>query len=413
MAFRLPPPTGVPVCGKREPFENVGDVSVSTRICHLIDSSLGSAFFRSIASRHDHARFPVMIGSVAPAGNLQQMMNELDTPTFTLNAASRRQYPQAMARLVRLLRREGIGIIHSHCFDPTAIGLIAARLAGIPFVFTRHHSEHHVRMNKRWHIRADAYSARFADHVIAVSDATRRIMTEIEGVPERQITVVYNGMEAVRQPTAEGVTKVREELGLAPDARVCLMMGRLHEEKGHRFLFEAIPQVVAEVGETTFLLAGAGDARDALEAEVNARGLQPYVRFLGFRNDVPELIALSTVIVQPSLAESFGFALLEAMSFGKPVVGSTTGGIPEVVADGETGLLVPPGDSRALADALCCVLLNPEQARSLGAAGRVRAAAFTFENMIRGYEKVYERVIPPDRAKRKAFAENRPLAKNE
>ncbi len=361
-------------------------------ICHLTDLNLDTQYFSSIARECDRARYPVMIGSIAPAGTLQAAMRELDTPTFALGATTRRQYPQALWRLAQLLRRERVAVLHAHCFDPSWLGLIAAHLAGVPFVFTRHHSDHHIRINKHWHTRVDGWCARRADHVIAVSQITRQIMIEVEGVPAEQITVVYNGLEPVNEPPPESVARVRHELNLT-DEPVCLMVARLHEEKGHRYLFEAIPQINASCGRVTFLLAGAGPQRELLEDEVRARGLQDVVRFLGRRDDVPELIALSSLVVLPSLAESFGFAALEAMSLGKPVVAAATGGLPEVVSDGKTGLIVPQKDARALADAICRVLQDDELARAFGTAGKRRAAGFSFTKMIAGYEHVYEQVL--------------------
>lgn len=374
-------------------------------ICHLTDLNLDTQYFSSIARECDRARYPVMIGSIAPAGTLQAAMRELDTPTFALGATTRRQYPQALWRLAQLLRRERVAVLHAHCFDPSWLGLIAAHLAGVPFVFTRHHSDHHIRINKHWHTRVDGWCARRADHVIAVSQITRQIMIEVEGVPAEQITVVYNGMEPLREPMAESVARVRAELNFT-DERVCLMIGRLHEEKGHRYLFEAIPQILEHVGRVVFLLAGDGPHRALLEREARARGLQGVVRFLGRRADVPELIALSSLVTLPSLAESFGFAVLEAMSLGKPVVAALTGGIPEVVANGSTGLLVPQKDSQALADAICRVLQNPAEAQAFGEAGRRRAAEFSFDRMIRGYEAVYERLHSTTQTRRLALVEN-------
>jgi glycosyltransferase involved in cell wall biosynthesis len=364
---------------------------VRRAICHLIDSNLDTGYFRSIARRHDRERFPVMIGSIAPAGPIQAAMRELKTPEFSLGAVSRRQYPAALWRLVQVLRRENVGILHAHCFDPTWLGLIAARLARVKFVYTRHHSDHHIRPGKHWHTRVDSWCARHADHVIAVSEVTRRILVEIEGAPASRISVVYNGMEPLEQPAVENLAHIRDELKLGPEP-VCLMIGRLHEEKGHRFLFEAIPEVISRAGRFVVLLAGDGPHRKELEAEVEARRLQDVVRFLGRRDDVAELISLASFIVLPSLAESFGFALLEAMSLAKPVIASTTGGIPEVVADGETGLLVPQANPKALAEAICRLLLNPELAQSLGEAGRRRSAVFSFESMMSGYEAIYEHV---------------------
>lgn len=357
-------------------------------ICHLIDTNLDTAYFRAIARHHDKVRFPVMIGSLAPEGPLQRAMTALGTPTFALRVANRRQYGRAIPRLARLLRREGVSVLHAHCFDPTFVGLVAARLAGATFVFTRHHSDHNLRLGKRWHTRIDGWCGRHADRVIAVSEATRRILTDVERVPERKVVTVYNGAEPLPTPRHDSMTALRRELGLE-DEMVCLMMARLHEEKGHRVLFDALPGVLRHVGPLIVLLAGDGPHRERLESDVRRRGLDSVVRFLGRRDDIPELISLSSVVVLPSLTESFGFAALEAMSLGRPVVASRTGGIPEVVVDGDTGLLVRRGDARGLATALSSVLMDPGRAQMLGSNGRRRAMLFAAETMVRGYEQVY------------------------
>src|SRR5262252_3774168 len=160
-------------------------------ICHLIDSNVDTAYFRSIASHHSRKEFPVMIGSIAPTGPLQRAMAALNVPTFSLGATSRWQYPAAIRRLARLLSENRVAVLHAHCFDPTFIGLISARVASVPFVFTRHHSDHNIRLGKKWHVRIDKWCGRRSAHVIAVSEATRRIVTDLEGTPETQVTVVY------------------------------------------------------------------------------------------------------------------------------------------------------------------------------------------------------------------------------
>lgn len=360
-----------------------------SRVCHLIDSNLDTAYFRAIARYHDPVRFSVMIGSLAAEGPLQGAMRALGTPTFALGVARRAQYPWAILRLAWLLRRADVSVLHAHCFDPTFVGLLAARIAGIPFVFTRHHSDHNLRLGKHWHTRLDAWCARHADRVIAVSEATRRIMTDVEHVPGHKVVTVYNGAELLLTPPAASLETLRRGLGL-DDEVVCLMMARLHEEKGHLVLFDALPGVLPHVGSLAVLLAGDGPHRQRLESEVRRRGLDSVVRFLGRRQDISELISLSSVVVLPSLAESFGFAALEAMSLGRPVVASTAGGLPEVVVDGRTGLLVPTGDAEALALALSRIIKDQEWALALGEEGRRRAALFTVERMMRGYEAVYD-----------------------
>lgn len=357
-------------------------------ICHLIDTNLDTAYFRAIARHHDKVRFPVMIGSLAPEGPLQRAMTALGTPTFALRVARRRQYGRAIARLARLLRRQRVSVLHAHCFDPTLVGLLAARIAGTSFVFTRHHSDHNLRLGKRWHTRIDAWCGRHADRAIAVSEATRSIMTAVEHVPAHQVVTVLNGADPLPAPSSDSVEALRHELGLEDEA-VCLMMARLHEEKGHRVLFDALPGVLPHVGPLLVLLAGDGPERESLQSETRRRGLDSVVRFVGRRHDIPELISLSSVVVLPSLAESFGYAALEAMSLGKPVVAARTGGIPEVVVDGQTGLLVPPGDADALAVALSRILKDHEWALALGEEGRRRATSFSVERMMREYEQVY------------------------
>jgi glycosyltransferase involved in cell wall biosynthesis len=361
---------------------------VKRLVCHLIDANLDTAYFRTIARHHDRPRFPVMIGSLAPEGPLQRAMRELGIPTFALGVANQRHYGRGIVRLAWLLRRDRVSVLHAHCFDPTFVGLLAARIAGANFVFTRHHSDHNLRLGKRWHTRIDAWCGRHADRVIAVSEATKRIMTDVERVPERKVVMVYNGAEPLPTPPSDSVEALRREFGLEDEA-VCLMMARLHEEKGHRVLFDALPGVLPHVGPLVVFLAGDGPHREQLESEVRRRGLDSVVRFLGRRHDIPELISLSSVVVLPSLAESFGFAALEAMGLSRPVVAARTGGIPEVVVDGRTGLLVPPGDADGLAVALSRILKDREWAAALGEEGRRRATFFSVERMMRGYEQVY------------------------
>jgi glycosyltransferase involved in cell wall biosynthesis len=294
--------------------------------------------------------------------------------------------------LLSILKSHEVSILHSHCFDPTLIGLIASRLSGVRFVFTRHHSDHHIRLKKRWHTMIDAYCARHSDRVIAVSEATRDIVVRIEGVPRDKVIVVHNGIEPMEVPPGRNIQKVKRELKLE-GFPVCLVLARLHEEKGHEDLFRALPDIKSRVGRIKVLLAGEGPYEKRLMQEVKARGIEESVVFLGKRQDIPELISVSSVVVLPSLAESFGFASLEAMSLGKPVVATRVGGTCEVVSDGTTGLLVPPNDSTELASAICKVLEDPAWATRASEHGPRRARRFSIENMIDGYQAVYSEIL--------------------
>ncbi len=361
-------------------------------ICHFAEGAIDSPFFRAIARLHDREMFPVQMITLHAPGPLHMSLAGSGVQAFGLGV-SRKHYPLAVLNLARQLRRGNVQLLHAHSFDATLVGIIAARIANIPFVFTRHHSDHHLRINKRWHVRIDSLCARHADRVIAVSEETRRIMVEQEGVPKKRIAVVYNGVDATPAPSAETRARLRGELSL-PNVPIILMIARLHEEKGHRYLLEAIPDVIRSFGPVILLLAGEGPERRSLESQVQANGLGEVVRFLGWRRDVAALIDSCSLLVLPSLAESFGQVLTEAMSLGKPVVAAKTGGIPEVVADGETGILVPPRNPSTLAAAISRILMNPVWACAMGNAGRRRVDRFSYDSMVRGYESVYTEIFP-------------------
>lgn len=366
---------------------------MTASVCHLIDANADTAYFRALATHHDSGRFSLSVGSIAATGPLQLALSRLGCATYALAAAGRLRLPIAAVRLARHLRSSRHDILHAHCFYPTLVGLAGARLAGCRFVFTRHHSDHNVRLGKRWHVAIDGGCARRADRVIAVSQATRRVMTDVEGVPPSRIRVVLNGMDPPPSPDAASVAALAGELGLSSGSRVCLVVGRLHEEKGHAVLLQAMPAILQSHPHTRLVVAGDGPHATVIRQLAERSGLRPAPSFLGQRGDVPRLMALADVVVVPSLAESFGFVALEAMALGRPVVAAATGGLVEIVEHEKSGLLVPKGDARALAAAVTRVLSAPDLARRLGEQGRARSAEFTAERMVRGYEAVYGELL--------------------
>jgi len=170
-----------------------------------------------------------------------------------------------------------------------------------------------------------------------------------------------------------------------------LSVGRLHPQKGHRVLLDAIARARSAGATLSLLVAGEGAERGALEAQAAGLGLQGHVRLAG-RREVRPLLAAADVFVFPSLYEAAGIALLEAMACALPVVASRTGGIPEVVEDGVSGILVAPGDADDLARALAALERDPERRRRLGLAARARAEAFDVSATVRALEGLYEEV---------------------
>ena len=178
--------------------------------------------------------------------------------------------------------------------------------------------------------------------------------------------------------------EVRKEFGIPIEAKVIGFTGGLLPVKGHRYLLAALPKVLKAVPDVWVMLAGGGSLRDELVQMAAALDIRDRVKFLGHRNDIMRIIHAYDVVALTSLSESMPYSLLEGMSFGKPIVASAVGGVPEVVEDGVTGLLVPPGDVNAIAEALIQILQDPEKRALMGQAAieRVRTL-FGLEHMIR------------------------------
>jgi glycosyltransferase involved in cell wall biosynthesis len=232
--------------------------------------------------------------------------------------------------------------------------------------------------------------------VIAVSRHTADHLVHVEHAPKHKVHVIPNGIDFERVKVSDSGAAARVRAELAPaDTILLLTAGRLHPEKGYEHLFEALPSVVAGARQPWILaVAGAGPFEAEYRARVSDLGLTDHVRFLGFRRDLPDLMAAADVFVLASVAEAFGLVLAEALYLGAPVLATTAGAIPEIVDDGVSGLLVAPGDSRALAEALIKIIDDGGLRRRLAGAGRDKVLRqFDFREMIRRYEQVYERLL--------------------
>lgn len=285
-------------------------------------------------------------------------------------------------RLTRLLRRERADVLHTHTLAAgNALSRLAGRAAGVPVV-SHLHIENHFRPSTRALVaRLDNATARLAVALVAVSEDTRRAY-EAQGYPAGRIRVVYNGVDLPQN-------------GSAPhnDPPVIGEIARYCDVKGQRELIQAL----ADVPGTRLVLAGrdlerGGAFETELEREADRAGVRDRVE-LGFREDVGALLDELDVVALPSWTEGLPMSLLEAMAHGRPVVATPVGGTPEVVADGETGLLVPPRDPAALAAALRRLVDDPELRRRLGEAGRQRVAErFTASAMEETILELYDEV---------------------
>jgi glycosyltransferase involved in cell wall biosynthesis len=268
--------------------------------------------------------------------------------------------PVTTLRLVEIIRAERMELVHAHLSTAAFLGGIAARMAGVPCVATVHGFT-----SVLWY--------RPAHRLIAVSEAVKMHLLH-QGIPEERVRVVHNGVALERFSPAPPAAAKRA-LGLDPDLPVAGIVGRLSAEKGQAVALAAWARVAEAHPGARLLLVGDGDAAETCLALAAELGIADLVTFTGFQADPTPYLAACDVVLMPSLREGLGLAALEAMALERPVVASRTGGIPEAVRDGETGLLVPPDDAAALADAILTLFADPARCTAYGQAGRARVAA--------------------------------------
>jgi len=290
--------------------------------------------------------------------------------------------------LARLVEETGAQLIHTHNSTASYHGTRVGRRIGVPTL--AHVQGLHWRSTLK-----GCYLA--ASGLIACSRAVKQTAEEV-GYPSDRIHVIYNAVDPSRFVPRRPPLEVRSELGLSLDDPMVLSVAHFAPKKGHVDLVAAIPEILTQFPRTRFVWVGEGSRRPRLEQLLRRRGLTGRVLFLGYRNDVADLMHACDLFVLPSHSEPMGIVYCEAMLMGKPVVACRSGGTPEVVEDGVTGLLVPPRNPAAVAAAITALLGDADRRRALGTAGRERAhRRFSYAQMLDAVEHIYERYIthPP------------------
>jgi glycosyltransferase involved in cell wall biosynthesis len=283
--------------------------------------------------------------------------------------------PLGILGLVRALAETRPQVMQLHDPHGVSAGLVARRLAGsrARIIATR-------RVDFRLRSLPSRLKYRACHRVIAVSRAIADRLRD-DGVDPAQVRLVYEGVPD--RPPIDGGKAALAALGVPDGSLVVGIVAALTGHKDHATLIDAAALLRERLPRAVVVIAGEGELRAALETQARALGLDRGVVFAGFRTDLDRLMPAFDVFCLSSHMEGLGTSLLDAMAFGRPVVATAAGGIPEAVADGQTGLLVPPRDPRALADALQAVLTNEDRARTLGEAGRARfLARFSAAHMV-------------------------------
>lgn len=302
--------------------------------------------------------------------------------------------PLLVWRLYRLLREGNYDLVHTHLIHADLYGTLAAKLAGVPIIVSTKHNDDAFRRHSLYAF-LDRLASKFANKIIVISDSLRRFFVEVEGLDAGKITRIYYGLDAAEFGVHSlGDSSVREEFGIEANWPMAGIVARLDRQKGHTYLLTAFAKVVETLPQAKLLVVGDGYLRGDLEKQTRGLGITSQVTFTGWRNDVPRIMADLDLLILPSLWEGFGLVLLEAMAMAKPIVATRVSAIPEIMVDGETGILVPPKDPNSLAEAIIRLVQNPSRAREMGRKGRERLEKeFSVEKMVKQAERVYESLI--------------------
>ena len=290
--------------------------------------------------------------------------------------------PAAFMRLVSYVGRERPTILHTHLVHADAYGQIAGALARVPVRMSTKHGFNEFREGRAFAM-ADRGVASLAHVHIAISRGLAQYLEEAEGFDAEDFEIVHYGIAPRGEPSP-----------YAESAPRLLCVGRLIPIKGHIVLLRAFAEARKQVPGLTLDIAGRGPLEPALKALARELGIEDAVRFLGYVSPIQDAIERSAVIVVPSMGEGFGMVALEAMERARPVIAASIGGLGELVADGETGVLVTPGEAEPLARAIVEVAGDLDRAARMGEAGRRRALAeFLEERCIERTEQLYERAL--------------------
>lgn len=304
----------------------------------------------------------------------------------------------ALWSLWRLACRGGFDIVHTHTSKAGILGRLAAWLARIPIIVHTPHG--HVFYGYRGpamtrvFVWLERWCARFTDRIIALTAADAEDHVRFGVAAAERFAVIHSGVDfssGGRTPDAR--EKIREVLGLEAGALAIGTLGRLTAIKGHTDLLRAFAEVRRQLDKAWLVVVGDGEERAALSDLAEDLGLAEFVRFAGWRDDVFGTLSGLDIFAFPSLNEGMGKALVEAMYVGLPCVATQVGGIPELIEDGEDGLLIPPRRPDLLASSLLRVAGDPDLASRLGRAAALRARAYSVEGMVEAIEELYEELL--------------------
>jgi len=305
---------------------------------------------------------------------------------------------KALLALVWLIFKEKSDIVHTHSSKAGILGRLAAKMAFVPNIIHTPHGHvfygHFGPFASKMFLWIEKLFSRFTDRIVALTDGEKNDYEKLSVCPSEKLLKIHSGVDVKQFMQSNGnMVEKKRSLGLDQNEAVIGFVGWLLPIKGPGYLLKAMDYVWHEHPETSLVLVGKGDLDVDLRTEALRKNANGKVKFLGWRDDINEIMPVFDMLVLPSLNEGMGRVLVEAMAAGKPVVASRVGGIPDLVRHCETGYLVPPADVEALADGIKKLLDDPERAWEMGQQGKEDCRQFSLESMIAKLDDLYSDLI--------------------
>jgi glycosyltransferase involved in cell wall biosynthesis len=304
---------------------------------------------------------------------------------------------QAVWKIARVLRQEQIHILHMHTAHGVTLGSLAGKIARVPVRILSRRVQFPLRS------RLSRFKYQWGiDRIIAVSHEVRNQLLK-GGIKEDKIIVIPSGVDLVRFNPHIPSGRLHRELKLPENTLLLGLIGHLSSEKGQSLFIQAVPEILKQVSEIKVILVGEGPLRSALQGQISALGLNQVVFLLGFRSDIPEILADLDILLSTSFSEGSPGIVKEAMAMGKPVIALNVGGVRELITDGVEGLLIPYEESagksfrkelaRALAAAVVSLLKDKKKRQSMGQAAIQKIQAYSMDKMVERTETLYREIL--------------------
>lgn len=288
-------------------------------------------------------------------------------------------------KICRFIDFSQADVLHLHTSHSLLIGGLAGRIKDAPVVFTK-------RVD--FPIKGRFKYNRLTDKIIAISKAVKGVLNKA-GIEEDKITVVHSGIDTEKFDGVQKAEHLFREFNIPKKNLVIGTIAHLTDHKGHIYLLQAIPKILKEIPNCFFLFVGGGELKELLVEKARILGVKDKVIFTGFREDIPKILSILDLFVLPSHLEGLCTSLMDALYMQVPIVATTAGGIPEVISNGKTGLLVPPKDPVALAEAVVELMKDEDKKKAFAKRGKKKISEkFTASKMVEGVEKVYLSIAP-------------------